>query len=262
MSAQRRATGSVPALPAEAIAEPRHAPPGFHAVGTVFRRSGTLRLCASAAIVLLLALGRGPVAAEPIDRGRLIATGGGPGGVSDACITCHGADGGGDGASGTPALAALSPTYQTKQLDDFATGSRESAVMGPIARRLAPADRVAVSLYLAGLAAATPRLRADGPDPALVQHGGSLWAAGSVPRGIQACADCHGSHGRDPADGVPDIAGQHASYVAAQLHAWREGARTNDPTGTMAEIAKRMSQADIEGVASYASLLPRAARRP
>ena len=42
--------------------------------------------------------------------GRIIAMSGGEGGAANACFSCHGLDGGGDGVS-VPRLAGLHPGY-------------------------------------------------------------------------------------------------------------------------------------------------------
>lgn len=48
----------------------------------------------------------------------------------------------------TPNLFAQHATYLAQQLDAFASGARQSSVMGPIAARLSAGDRKAVADYL------------------------------------------------------------------------------------------------------------------
>jgi cytochrome c553 len=204
---------------------------------------------------LVVALGVLPAAAQERERGALIAAGGGPGGARSACFTCHGIDGGGQAASGIPALAGLDAAYLARQLDDYASQARPDPAMREIARALSPADRRAVSVYYAQLTQSTPiALRHD---PAHMQEGAALYAAGSTR--VQACIDCHGPRARGR-NAAPALAAQPARYTATQLRLWQEGKRRNDPDGVMARVAQAMNAREIEAVAAYlANLAPIAA---
>ncbi|MDX2205301.1 MAG: c-type cytochrome [Hyphomicrobiaceae bacterium] len=206
-------------------------------------------LCCGGAIAGAVSLAASLAAAQGPDRGAQIATGAGSGGVAQACFTCHGAKGGGDRASAMPRLAGLNAAYLAKQLDDYAGGGRESPIMRPIARSLSQEDRIAVARYYARLDdAAPPPL--DAAEPRLNQRGAVLYAEGARSRGVQACRNCHGPSGKGLAP-YPALAGQPSNYVTAQLEAWRNGTRNNDPHGMMKSVAERMSPEDIKAVATY-----------
>jgi cytochrome c553 len=51
----------------------------------------------------------------------------------------------------------------------------------------------------------------------------------------------------------PRLAGQYADYITAQLKAFKEGGRANDPNGMMRGVAARMSDREIRAVAEYAA---------
>ena len=68
-----------------------------------------------------------------------------------ACITCHGARG--EGSAAFPPLAGAGKAYLTAQLEAFASGSRQQAVMGPIAKALDAAQRASVAVWFAALPA-------------------------------------------------------------------------------------------------------------
>jgi cytochrome c553 len=51
----------------------------------------------------------------------------------------------------------------------------------------------------------------------------------------------------------PRLSGQYAEYVAAQLKAFRDGTRTNDPNGMMRGVAARLTEQQIRAVAEYAA---------
>jgi cytochrome c553 len=55
----------------------------------------------------------------------------------------------------------------------------------------------------------------------------------------------------NPLAGYPSIQGQLAVYVAAQLRAYRSGARATDPNQMMRTIAAKLTDEEIDTVASY-----------
>jgi hypothetical protein len=64
---------------------------------------------------------------------------------------------------------------------------------------------------------------------------------------------CHGAEGISPSPDTPNLAGQNSGYLAAQLSAFKSGARRND---LMAAIAAQLSEADMASLAAYWSRLP------
>lgn len=66
------------------------------------------------------------------------------------------------------------------------------------------------------------------------------------------CAGCHGPAGVSANPLWPNLAGQHAPYLAKQMKAFRDGTRT-DPM--MSPMAKPLSDQDIEDLAAYYSSL-------
>lgn len=70
--------------------------------------------------------------------------------------------------------------------------------------------------------------------------------AGQAKSGI--CAACHGSDGNSVNPVWPSIAGQHPTYIAKQLHAFKEGTRSNP---LMSAQAMMLSDEDINDLAVY-----------
>ncbi|HSQ71066.1 MAG TPA: c-type cytochrome [Rubrivivax sp.] len=64
----------------------------------------------------------------------------------------------------------------------------------------------------------------------------------------QACAVCHGALGLSVTPDAPNLAGQPAIYVAAQLRAYRSGARKHE---VMAVMAKPLTDDDIRNLAAW-----------
>jgi cytochrome c553 len=63
-----------------------------------------------------------------------------------------------------------------------------------------------------------------------------------------ACAVCHGPLGLANAPDTPSLAGQPATYLAAQLRAFRSGERRHE---VMVVIAKPLSDADIADLSAW-----------
>jgi cytochrome c553 len=67
------------------------------------------------------------------------------------------------------------------------------------------------------------------------------------------CQACHGSNGIGTAPDIPNLAGQKAGYIQAQLVAFRAKDRKHD---LMNAIAAQLADADIENLAAFWSSLP------
>ncbi len=84
--------------------------------------------------------------------------------------------------------------------------------------------------------------------------------AGSVDAGqakALTCTACHGPEGNSSNGLWPNIAGQHASYIEAQLQAFKDGTR-KDPL--MSSQALLLSDDDMADLAVYFESLPGAAQ--
>src|SRR5215217_5541725 len=148
--------------------------------------------------------------------GELVALSGGGAGARNACFSCHGLDGLGDGDS-VPRLAGMEVGYLQKQMEDYARALRHDAVMSPIARRLSEGDRRAVVAWYAAMPAPAGAAGAAGiGTPAPI-----LFAQGDPARGVVACAACHGDEGQGAGPGNPALAGQPAAYTLEQLTRWK-----------------------------------------
>lgn len=77
-------------------------------------------------------------------------------------------------------------------------------------------------------------------------------AKADIERGKQiattVCAACHGADGVAAAPANPHLAGQHAEYVAAQLAAFKSGAR---PSPVMAGMAAGLTPEDMLNLGAY-----------
>ena len=183
--------------------------------------------------------------------GELIALSGGDAGAANACFTCHGLDGRGNGA-GAPRLAGLDRGYMTAQLEAYASGRRYHPEMSWIASKLTPVQQDAVSAHYAAMPFVPQK-------PSTAQTDGAaalLYQQGDPARGLASCASCHGKVGEGVGSGNPPLAGQPAAYLAEQLDLWRAAKRRNDAGNVMLRISQALTPAEAAALAAYASALP------
>jgi cytochrome c553 len=89
----------------------------------------------------------------------------------------------------------------------------------------------------------------------LLVASGDVCGAGDVKAGrakALMCQACHGLDGLSKVPDAPNIAGQTEPYIAAQLQAYKSGARKND---AMSVVAPSLSDTDVEDLAAYFSAI-------
>lgn len=171
--------------------------------------------------------------------------------VEQVCAACHGKDGVGT-APVNPNLAGQHPEYTLRQLLSFRTHAgkppeRSNAVMAGMAAALKEDDLPNLAAYYAAQKPAERAAR----DPDLARQGQAIYRGGILSKGVAACAACHAPNGGGIPAQFPRLAGQHAEYTEAQLRAFRNGERRNDPNRMMRAIAAKLSDAEIKAVAEY-----------
>jgi thiosulfate dehydrogenase len=175
-----------------------------------------------------------------------------------ACAACHGANGAGQPAAGFPYLAGLNARYLRRQLDAMADGTRAAPVMRPIALALSPEERAALAVYYSRM---RNRLQ-SAPPVARVTLGAALATRGRWPRQLPACDQCHGPQGRGAGEHFPPLAGQPAAYLSAQLQAFQQGLRRDDPMGLMRHVATQLNPAEVAAGAAWYAAQPTGAAVP
>lgn len=211
------------------------------------RFSWALHLSLGGALIASVILMAPPVQADS-RAGAALAQQGGPG--ISACVSCHGARGEGQAATGFPRLAGQPPAYMVRQLQAFAAGTRKNPVMEPIARALSVQQMRDLADHYAALPGWRAPPQTGTPDPATAP-GPRLATMGNWDKDIPACFACHGPDGTGIAPHFPAISGQPRAYTRTQLKAWQAGTRSNDPQGLMKSVADRMTEAEIEAVSRY-----------
>ncbi|MBF57475.1 c-type cytochrome [Vreelandella neptunia] len=174
------------------------------------------------------------------------------------CTACHQADGSGmnvPNGESWPRLAGLNADYIAKQLHDFKAGQRQNATMVTFANMLDDQQIADVAEYYSQMPV-TPGQGGDEADEALLARGQQLAERGDWNAYIVSCQSCHGPGGKGVGSTFPGVASQHAGYISAQLTAWKNETRSNDPQNLMGAIAKRMSDNDIQAVSAWYATQP------
>jgi cytochrome c553 len=165
---------------------------------------------------------------------------------STTCVACHGVDGNSVNPE-WPSLAGQHPEYIVKQLKAFKSGTRQNALMSPMAAGLSDQDMDDLAAYFSSQTANGLEAAAD-----KVDAGQRLFRGGDPEHGIAACSSCHGPTGHgNPAALYPSIRGQHSTYVEAQLKAYRSGTRQTDQNQMMRGVTQSMTDEQIAAVAAY-----------
>jgi len=185
-------------------------------------------------LILSACLGALPVMAHAdADAGKAKAA---------VCVACHGPAGNSTNPD-YPVLAGQTARYLYLELRDFKAGRRSDPRMSPMAANLSPDDMHDLADYFAAQQPAPIAFKAD---PVKVD-------AGRKKAAEVLCTMCHlgGFTGQNE---IPRVAGQQYPYIVKQLRDFRAHTRTND-AGSMTSVAKGLSDADIENLASYVANL-------
>ncbi len=166
---------------------------------------------------------------------------------SATCMACHGMDGNSANPE-WPSLAGQHPSYIVKQLKHFKAGERQNALMSPMAMILSDQDMEDLAAYFSS----QKPVATGETEPSKLKLGQTIFRAGIPSKGVPSCSGCHGPSGAGIAGAAfPQIGGQHAVYTAAQLRGYQSGTRATDPNSMMRTITARLTDAEIDAVASY-----------
>ena len=170
------------------------------------------------------------------------------------CVACHGVDGNSFNPE-WPVLAGQNAAYTVNALKAFKACQpdkpqdceRNNVLMAPQAATLTDQDMEDIGAFFAS----KPR-QPKAADENKLQTGERLYRGGNKESGIAACIACHGPNGAGNAPaGYPALGGQHAVYTAQQLRAYRSTERKSDLNQMMRNNTARLTDAEIDAVASY-----------
>lgn len=167
---------------------------------------------------------------------------------SKFCQGCHGEDGNSINPF-CPNLAGQNQRYLEKQIRDFQIEKRTDPIMTGISQGLiSHQDAKDIAAYFSSR---VPMVGYNGN-----KIGQIIFRDGKPDDHMPACTSCHGENGKGRSDDsivYPVIGGQTKDYIAKQLRDLRSGVRNNDPENIMGNVAKKLSDAEIEALADYIS---------
>ena len=165
---------------------------------------------------------------------------------SGVCAGCHGPKGNSVNPV-WPKLAGQGAAYIAKQLADFKSGARKDPIMNGQAATLSAQDMADLAAYFS-----SQTVSPASADKNKLTLGQNVYRGGNKEKGVAACIACHGPTGSgNPAAKFPSLSSQQTGYVEKALKDFRAGVRSNDPNKMMRDIAARMSDKEIDAVASY-----------
>ena len=162
------------------------------------------------------------------------------------CKKCHSENGISDDTD-NPTIAGMSATYIFKQLMDYKNGSRSERSMKKAAKKLSLQDIADLAAYYSEQ---TPDVAAFVTDsvPVLVHKG-------DPKRMVRACNSCHGQNGEGGMYDMPSLVGQRKGYFITTIGEFKEDDRSNDIYWRMRDIAKELTDEEIEQLANYYSAI-------
>ena len=207
------------------------------------------RACAIATGLLMLAAQPGLISAgTATSTSRTSAKSPGTADTT-VCAACHGANGEGSPAAHAPRIAGQSAEYLQKQLDDFASGTRDNAIMTNFAKSLSFEQRGQLARRYAAMSA--PLLSEPAANPKQLARGHQLAYQGDEDIRVQACNSCHGPDGSGVLHAAPYLAGQSSEYISSALQAFHDGSRKNDAGELMRSVAGHLADTDIAAASAY-----------
>lgn len=182
------------------------------------------------AVLALVLMAPAAMADESAERGRRLAY---------TCLGCHGIENYKNAYPNysVPKLGGQNAAYMMKALEEYASGARWHPTMKSHANTLTAQDRADLAAWFTSTAP--------------IASGGKQ--VGTPPATAAACGACHGSDGLGTLDEYPNLAGQHADYLAQALNDYRLGKRRNP---IMSTFAQQLTREDIEALAAYFSKQP------
>jgi cytochrome c553 len=173
-----------------------------------------------------------------------------------ACAPCHGRQGEGTDNVYFPRLAGKPAGYLMNQLVSFRDGRRRYPPMNYLLEYQSDAYLRKIADYFA---ASRPKPAAQAVVDAsagVLARGHSIVTQGDAAHGVPACVLCHGPKLTGMEPGIPGLVGLRASYISAQLGAFRYGTRTAAAPDCMQLVAASLSEGDVTAVAAGLASLP------
>lgn len=170
------------------------------------------------------------------------------------CLACHQPQGRNDAFF--PRIAGKPEGYLYNQLLNFRDGRRQFPMMTYMVGNLPEPYLREIAQFFANQH--PPHLPAPAPvaTAQMLERGRTLVRQGDAARSIPACAACHGERLAGVAPAIPGLLGLPRDYINAQFGAWKNRARRAQAPDCMADVAARLTEADVAAVSSWLASQP------
>ena len=170
-----------------------------------------------------------------------------------ACTACHG-DQGRAGPDGYyPRLAGKPAGYLYNQLVNFREGRRHYGLMTGLVDTLSDDYLREIAHYFSALDLPYVKPLPATASAAVLARGQQLATRGDAAKSLPACTQCHGTQLTGVLPQTPGLVGLPRDYLNAQLGGWKTGQRRAHAPDCMADIAKKLSDADANAVTHWLS---------
>ncbi|MES2898740.1 MAG: cytochrome c4 [Pseudomonadota bacterium] len=169
-----------------------------------------------------------------------------------ACTSCHAKKDVND--QFFPRISGKPAGYLYNQLINFRDGRRQYPLMTYMVEHLPEAYLLEIATHFAAQHLPAPPIQPTDASAAVLERGRVLVMQGDTSLKVPACIACHGDKLTGVAPGIPGLAGLPRDYVNAQFGAWRNKVRRAHAPDCMADIANRLSLADVSAVSSWLGL--------
>lgn len=166
-----------------------------------------------------------------------------------ACTACHAQQERHDAFF--PRIAGKPAGYLYNQLVNFREGRRQYPLMNYMVEHLPDDYLREIAAYFAAQHPAPPPAQPSSAGATALARGKQLVLHGDSAKKIPACIACHGEKLAGAAPAIPGLLGLPRDYINAQFGAWKNGVRRAQAPDCMAQIAQRLSDADVGAVSAW-----------
>lgn len=173
-----------------------------------------------------------------------------------ACTACHGEQGRAGADGYYPRLAGKPQDYLYHQLLNFRDDRRQYRPMTHLLTGLPDEYLREMAAYFAGQHVPYPPPVRPEVSAATLEAGRKLALDGDAARGLPACAACHGAALGGVLPAIPGLLGLPRDYIGSQIGGWKNGLRRAAEPDCMADVAAKLTPADIGALAAWLSSRP------
>lgn len=173
-----------------------------------------------------------------------------------ACTGCHGKEGRAAPDGYYPRLAGKPAGYLYNQLLNFRDGRRDYGLMSELISPLSDAYLRELAGHFASLDLPYPPPQPTALAAPELARAERLIHQGDPARKLPACIACHGERLTGAQPTVPGLLGLSRDYLNGQLGAWRSGQRRAQAPDCMAQVARALTDAEINAITQFLASRP------